>query len=442
MLSYSEMLSLLPEIKKAILGKNLIRFTQINSTSYMFVFSNIQLLLCVQKPFSRFHLTNKKHKPSSSVFVDQVNKFLRERVCEEIFLLSEDRILVLRFEQYYFIAELMYHRPILAVTDPLFAIVLSNKPTSSPYKSPLVKPAIHYSPAFVTSKEIEERYQLLEKQALFASHRKKIASQLLKLEKQLQKHQNEYRQAKDWRILQKETELLKSHLQQVRPGMRSVKVMNWENLSFLEIALDPKVSIQKQLQMRFKEVRKRKKRLELYPIFMKEIDQKMHVLQKTLSDPDIELLYQKPPLKKERHKACGFHIFINKEYTILVGKNAKGNEQLTFIVAKSNDTWLHVTPMAGSHVVIKTKLINESILQDAMQLALYFSQARKQSQAEVLITEVKYVSRTKTTGKVLVSKHRTKKVQLNPNRIKELLKKQTEKNLQQRISSCTNQDLI
>jgi predicted ribosome quality control (RQC) complex YloA/Tae2 family protein len=83
--------------------------------------------------------------------------------------------------------------------------------------------------------------------------------------------------------------------------------------------------------------------------------------------------------------------------------------------------------MAGSHVVIKAKLINKYLLQDAMQLALYFSQARKQSQAEVLITEVKYVSRTKITGKVLVSKHKTKKVQLDLNRIKELLKKSLEK---------------
>jgi len=428
MLSYSEMLSLLPEIKKGILGKNLVRFMQISPTSYVFVFSNIQLLIYVQKPFSRFHLTNKKYKPYPSAFADQVNKLLRERACVEVFLLSEDRILCLRFEQYYFIAELMYHHPILAVTDSLFAIMLSNKPTSSHYKKPLSKPAIHHASAFVNSKQVEEHYQLLEKQALLASHHKKIANQLLKLEKQLQKYQEQYCQAKDWQVLQNETELLKSHLQQIAPGMKNVKVMNWESQSFLEIALDPKVPIQKQLQTRFKEVRKRKKRLELYPSFIEEIHQKMHELQKRLSTPDVEPLHQKPPLKKERNKAYGFHLFVDKEYTILVGKNAKGNEQLTFTIAKGNDTWLHVTPMAGSHVVIKAKLINEGILQDAMQLALYFSQARRQNQAEVLITKVKYVSRTQTTGKVLVSEHRTKKVQLDPNRIKELLKKQIAEN--------------
>ncbi|VHN99654.1 NFACT RNA binding domain-containing protein [Candidatus Rhabdochlamydia sp. T3358] len=427
MLSYSEMLSLLPEIKKEILDKNLIRFMQINPTSYVFVFNHVQLLLCVQKPFSRFHITNKKYKPYSSVFADQVNKLLRERACVEVFLLSEDRILCLKFEEYYFITELMYHHPILAVTDSSFAIMLSNIPTSSHYKKPLVKPAIHHSPAFVTSKKIEERYQLLEEQALLAVQRRKISSQLAKLEKQLKKYQEEYAQATNWQVLQNETELLKSHLQQITPGMKSVQVMNWESQSLIEIALDPGTPIQKQLQLRFKEVRKWKRRLDLYPSFMEEIHQKMRTLQKELSHPNIEPSYQKPPLKKERNKASGFHTFIDKEYTILVGKNAKGNEKLTFTIANGNDTWLHVTPMAGSHVVIKTKLINENILQDAMQLALYFSQARKQSQAEVLITEVKYVSRTKTTGKVLISKHKTKKVQLDLHRIKELLKKQTAK---------------
>ena len=139
-----------------------------------------------------------------------------------------------------------------------------------------------------------------------------------------------------------------------------------------------------------------------------------------------QITHQKTPLKKEHNKkVAGFLTFIDKEYTILVGKNAKGNEKLTFTIAKGNDTWLHVTPMAGSHVVIKAKLVNEDLLQDAMQLALYFSQARKQSQAEVLITKVKYVSRTKTTGKVLVSKHKTRKVQLDLNRIKELLNKKS-----------------
>ncbi|MEK7339243.1 MAG: NFACT RNA binding domain-containing protein [Candidatus Rhabdochlamydia sp.] len=424
MLSYSEMLSLLPEMKKEILDKNLIRFIQINPTSYIFVFNHVQILLCVQKPFSRFHLTNKKYKPYPSAFADQVNKLLKERACMEVFLLSEDRILCLKFEEYFFIAELMYHHPILAVTDSLFAIMLSNIPTSSHYKAPLVKPTIHHSSAFVASKEIEERYQLLEKQVLLASHRRKISSQLAKLEKQLQKYQEEYTQATNWQVLQNETELLKSHLKQITSGMKSVQVMNWESQSFLEIALEPGIPIQKQLQARFKEVRKRKKRLDLYPSFIEEIHQKMRMLQKELSNPNIEISYQKPPLKKERNKASGFLTFIDKEYTILVGKNAKGNEKLTFTIAKGNDTWLHVTPMAGSHVVIKAKLINEGILQDAMQLALYFSQARRQSQAEVLITEVKYVSRTKTTGKVLVSKHKTKKVQLDLNRIKELLNKQ------------------
>ncbi|MGL5263466.1 MAG: NFACT RNA binding domain-containing protein [Candidatus Rhabdochlamydia sp.] len=432
MLSYSEMRSLLPEMTKKIVGKKCIRFIQINPTSYLFEFENTKVLLCVQKPFSRFHITNKKYKLYPSIFADQVNKLLKRSICTEICLLSEDRILCLKFGKYYFIAELMYHQPILAVTDPLFAIILSNKPTSSHYKNPLIKPAIEHPLTFVTSTEIEKRYQLLEQQALLEQYCKKIVSQLAKLKKQLKNYQEEYSQAQNWQILQNETELLKSNLQQVTPGMKNIQVMDWEKQAFIEIALNPALSIQNQLQMRFKKVRKMKKRLELYPEFIQEIYQKITLLQEKLSHPEIEPSHQKPmehSLKKETRKACCFHTFIDTRYTILVGKNAKGNEKLTFTIANGNDAWLHVTPMAGSHVIIKSEQINESILYDAMQLALYFSQARKQNQAEVLITEVKYVSRTKTMGKVLVSKHKTKKVKLNPERVKELLKKRTAKNV-------------
>lgn len=432
MLSYSEMRSLLPEITKMIVGKKCIGFMQINPTSYLFEFENTKILLCVQKPFSRFHITHKKYKPCHSIFADQVNKFLKENICTEICLLSEDRIFCLKFDQYYFIAELMYHQPILAVTDSLLTIILSNKPCSSFYKSPLIKPVIKHPFTFVTSAEVEKRYQLLEQQALLELYRKKITNQLAKLEKQLKKSQEEYNQAQNWQVLQNETELLKSNLQQITPGMKSIQVMDWEKQSFIEIPLNPALSIQNQLQMRFKKVRKMKKRLELYPKFMQEIDQKITVLQEKLSHPEIEPSHQKSiehSSKKKNHKACCFHAFVDARYTILVGKNANGNEKLTFTIANGNDTWLHVTPMTGSHVVIKSQQIDESILQDAMQLALYFSQARKQNQAEVLITEVKYVSRTKARGKVLVSKHKTKKVKLDPNRVKELLKKRTAKDI-------------
>lgn len=405
---------------------------QINPTSYLFEFEDTKVLLCVQKPFSRFHITNKNYQSYPSLFADQVNKLLKESICNEICLLAEDRILCLKFEKYYFIAELMYHQPILAVTDSSWAIVLSNKPSSSHYKSPLTKPAVEYPFAFVTSAEVEKRYQLLEQQALLEQYCKKITSQLAKLEKQCKHYQEEYSQAQNWQILQNETELLKSNVQQIKPGMKSIQVMDWEKQALIEIFLNPALSIQNQLQMRFKKVRKMKKRLELYPKFIQEIHQKITLLREKISHPEIEPSYQKPiehSFKKENHKACCFHAFVDTRYTILVGKNAKGNEKLTFTIAKGNDTWLHVTPMAGSHVVIKSKQIDESILYDAMQLALYFSQARKQNRAEVLITEVKYVSRTKTTGKVLVSKHKTKKVELDLDRIKELLKKRTAKNL-------------
>lgn len=428
MLTYSEMRSLIPEITRAILGQPLIGFIQVNPTSYVFEFNNIQLFISVQKPFSRFHLTHRKYIKCFSTFADQVHRLLKNTICTRVFLLSEDRILCLEFEKYYFIAELMYHQPILAVTDFLFTVILSNKPTASHYQSPVLKPIVRHPAIEVTSAEVEKRYQLLEQKSALESHRKKTAARIAQIEKQITRYQEEYIQAKNWQDLYKETELLKSCLQQIVPGMKSVQVMDWEKQAFIEITLDPAFSVQDQIQARFKKVRKMKKRLELYPKFIQKLRQKTVAFKSKLSQLEECVPYQelyKASLKKKNVKTSYFYTFITDTGDkVLVGKNAKGNQKLTFSVANGRDIWLHVTPMSGSHVVIKStgKQIHESTLRDAMQLALYFSQARKQNEAGVLITEVKYISHTRTTGKVLVAKYKTKKVQLDVHRIKDLLK--------------------
>jgi len=41
-------------------------------------------------------------------------------------------------------------------------------------------------------------------------------------------------------------------------------------------------------------------------------------------------------------------------YEILIGKNAKMNDILTFEIANDDDIWLHVKGIPGSHVIIKT----------------------------------------------------------------------------------------
>jgi predicted ribosome quality control (RQC) complex YloA/Tae2 family protein len=76
---------------------------------------------------------------------------------------------------------------------------------------------------------------------------------------------------------------------------------------------------------------------------------------------------------------------------VYVGKNNTQNEYLTNRLAKPGDTWLHTKDIPGSHVVIRSERFGDKTLEEAAQLAAYFSQARESSNVPVDYTLIKYV---------------------------------------------------
>ncbi|RIK40804.1 MAG: hypothetical protein DCC57_19290 [Chloroflexi bacterium] len=98
-------------------------------------------------------------------------------------------------------------------------------------------------------------------------------------------------------------------------------------------------------------------------------------------------------------------------FAILVGRNARQNERVTFEIASSADLWLHVRDAPGSHVVIRSggQPVQEETLRMAAQLAAYYSSFRGERAAVVAYTERRNVSRAPggRTGQVLVRNERT-----------------------------------
>jgi predicted ribosome quality control (RQC) complex YloA/Tae2 family protein len=100
-------------------------------------------------------------------------------------------------------------------------------------------------------------------------------------------------------------------------------------------------------------------------------------------------------------------------YEIIVGRGAKENDQLTFRVARSYDTWMHAADYPGSHVVVRARGRDEPVphrtVVEAAQLAAHFSQAAKDSKVAVNYTQRKFVSKPKgaAPGLVYVSSFRT-----------------------------------
>lgn len=83
--------------------------------------------------------------------------------------------------------------------------------------------------------------------------------------------------------------------------------------------------------------------------------------------------------------------------TILVGKNNTQNDWLSLHKGKPNDLWLHVKQIPGSHVLVPLEdgeeFPDDTTLEEAAALAIYFSQSRGSSQVAVDYTHVKQLKK-------------------------------------------------
>jgi predicted ribosome quality control (RQC) complex YloA/Tae2 family protein len=84
-------------------------------------------------------------------------------------------------------------------------------------------------------------------------------------------------------------------------------------------------------------------------------------------------------------------------FTVIVGRNARDNDQVTFGIARSRDVWLHVQGYRGSHVIIQAQ--NRAVPFDtivfAAELAAGHSQAADSSNVPVDYTLRKNVWRVR-----------------------------------------------
>lgn len=96
------------------------------------------------------------------------------------------------------------------------------------------------------------------------------------------------------------------------------------------------------------------------------------------------------PSKSEPRK------FVSSDgYAILVGRNARQNDRLTFSTAGAADLWFHARGVPGSHVVLRTggQVVHHNTIVTAAQLAAYYSASRGERAAQVSYTERRFVTR-------------------------------------------------
>jgi predicted ribosome quality control (RQC) complex YloA/Tae2 family protein len=83
-------------------------------------------------------------------------------------------------------------------------------------------------------------------------------------------------------------------------------------------------------------------------------------------------------------------------YEIVVGRNDRENDALTFRVARPNDIWLHASDYPGSHVLVRNpsrESVPHRTIIEAAELAAFYSQAKREGKAAVHYTQKKFVSK-------------------------------------------------
>ncbi len=216
---------------------------------------------------------------------------------------------------------------------------------------------------------------------------------------------------------EKAADLLMAYLHAVPQGSKEVEFADFETSKPVKIKLNDKLSPQKNAEHLYKKAKNRRLEVESLEKGIAAKEAKLFTWQQhlqavlELQDHFALSKYVKNELsvlKKEELDFQPFHTYTFLDFTVLVGKNAKGNDQL-FKLSSKGDLWLHVRDAKGSHVIVRQvpgKTFPKAVVERAAQLAAYYSERRNDSLCAVIYTPRKFVRKRKggAPGEVVVEK--------------------------------------
>ena len=121
--------------------------------------------------------------------------------------------------------------------------------------------------------------------------------------------------------------------------------------------------------------------------------------------------------KKTKAKSKPMQFKTVDNSNIYVGKNSRQNDYITLKLANKNDYFFHVRNAPGSHVILKTNLLNENDIKIASYLAAKNSSQAKSNKVDVDYTEKKNVNKAKGAklGMVYYENFKTVTVNMDEN---------------------------
>lgn len=223
-------------------------------------------------------------------------------------------------------------------------------------------------------------------------------------------------------------ELISANIYKMNLGMKEVQLENYyDNNQLVSIPLKENLTPARNAQAYFKKYTKLKNALSHASSQKEEYEKNIDYLEDVIFlISEASSLLEVDAIKTELAEAGYIKIAANKkkyhddialepfsyscdDITILVGRNNLQNDKLTLKDAKKTYTWLHTKDIHGSHVIIKSDVVPDNVLEYAAKLAVEHSQAKGSSKVPVDYTLVKYVHKPNGAkpGKVIYTNYKT-----------------------------------
>lgn len=268
-----------------------------------------------------------------------------------------------------------------------------------------------------------------------------VNSKINRLNKKIDILKNELEQANNRDDYKLKGQLLISNIYLFKkeiPEIVTLQNFYSEDLSDIEIKLDPNLTIEKNSEKYFDLYKKNKRTIEnlIEQIeiakqdlgYFETIKFQIENADKTdIAEIKEELIANgilKEKIKVNKKKSKSNYFVINHNGTaIYVGKNNIQNDAITNKLARRDYLWFHAKDIPGSHVVIFDNNPSEETIEIASMLAAYYSKFKNEEYVNVdrtLIKNVKKISGAKP-GLVTYTGQKTVKQKIDKDLIGELL---------------------
>ncbi len=244
--------------------------------------------------------------------------------------------------------------------------------------------------------------------------------------------------ARSFEMWRKEANVLAAFQSKIPPGSSGVVLPDPYGVEKeITIRLDPAFSLREQIAKRFKRAAKLERSLEAIEKRLQTVRADIESMEKELAGMAKQstlaeavqsvvaavkrrnLEPRSTAVPKEARETKSYRRFdLNKMWFVLVGRNNRENDEITFRVAAPDDTWLHAHQVPGSHVILKSHGAPgnppAAIIESAAGVAAYFSKARHASLVPVIYTLRKYVRKFRGARPGQVKCDREKTIMAEP----------------------------